>query len=305
MNTVIEQHADSAVSVPFESEKLPVETAANPLDLPSNVFCEGLNRRKANRSALMEWVRSSLIEGVDFGSIQTRRGPSKPSLWKPGAEKICGMLGVIVRFPNLQDYEQAALHAVELQNIIIRCEIIDASGRIVAQGIGARSLKQDYGDINKSLKMAEKSAHIDAALRMAGLSEVFTQDLEDMSFKEQDAALAGSRAEQNHPTSSSPAREPSGSGPVPPGKNGTSQFITTLQHKRLEARINELGLARDRVKSWISRSWGVEHLNRLPRARYEALNKRLAYWAAKTEHKGSVIERGAVRSEPGNEKPIL
>ena len=32
--------------------------------------------------------------------------------------------------------------------------------------------------------MATKSAHIDATLRMAGLSEVFTQDLEDQSSAE-------------------------------------------------------------------------------------------------------------------------
>lgn len=98
----------------------------------------------------MSWVRSALIEGVDFGRIPTKRGPSKPSLWKPGAEKICGMLGLTVHFPNLHDYEQAALNGVELQNIIIRCEIVDESGHVVANGVGARSLKQDYGDINKA-----------------------------------------------------------------------------------------------------------------------------------------------------------
>src|SRR5690606_3621374 len=138
----------------------------------------GLQRRKENRRELMAWIRSSLVEGVDFGRVMTKRGPSKPSLWKPGAEKICGMLGVTVRFPTLEHYEQAALNGVELHNIILRCEIVDAEGRVVANGIGARSLKQDCGDINKTLKMAEKSAHIDATLRMAGLSEVFTQDLE-------------------------------------------------------------------------------------------------------------------------------
>ena len=90
------------------------------------------------------------------------------------------MLGVTVRYPTLQDYERAALTGAQLSQIIIRCEIVDASGRVVADGVGARIIAQDNGDINKALKMAEKSAHIDATLRMAGLSEVFTQDLEDM-----------------------------------------------------------------------------------------------------------------------------
>ena len=48
-----------------------------------------------------------------------------------------------------------------------------------APSTSARSLAQDQGDLNKCLKMAEKSAHIDATLRMGGLSEVFTQDTED------------------------------------------------------------------------------------------------------------------------------
>jgi hypothetical protein len=154
--------------------------SANPLDMPATTFKSGLDRRKENRAALMLWVKQSLIEGIDYGQIQTKRGLSKPSLWKPGAEKICGMLGVIVSFPTLNEYENAVLNGKELKQIIIRCEIKDAQNRTIADGVGARTLEQDYGDINKALKMAEKSAHIDATLRMAGLSEVFTQDLEDM-----------------------------------------------------------------------------------------------------------------------------
>lgn len=159
-------------------EYLPV--ASSPLDLPVNLFQEGLARRKTNRQALMAWIKSALVEGVDFGSIKTKRGPTKPSLFKPGAEKICGMLGVTAHFPTLYEYERAVLTGVEFQSIILRCELLDSSNRIVADGVGARSLKQDFGDLNKALKMASKSAHIDATLRMAGLSEVFTQDLEDI-----------------------------------------------------------------------------------------------------------------------------
>ena len=156
------------------------ETTNHPLDIPAEVFRAALTRRQDNRAALIQWVRSALVEGSDFGKIPTKRGPSKPSLWKPGAEKICGMLGVTASFPTLGNYEQAALSGVELVTIIIRCELHDAQGRKVADGVGARSVKQDFGDINKALKMAEKSAMIDATLRLAGLSEVFTQDIEDL-----------------------------------------------------------------------------------------------------------------------------
>ncbi len=164
-------------------EPMPIESVdrhAGPLDMEPAAFRAGLDRRKENRKALMDWIRAALVENVDFGRIDTKRGKSKPSLFKPGAEKICGMLGIISTFPTLGEYEQCALKGIEIKSVVLRCALLDSRGVIVAEGVGARSLAQDYGDLNKALKMAEKSAHIDATLRMAGLSEVFTQDLEDL-----------------------------------------------------------------------------------------------------------------------------
>jgi hypothetical protein len=259
----------------------PHPVSASPLDLPAEVFRAGLDRRKENRAALMEWIRAALVEGVDYGRIHVvskdkcKAGKhctnpahfSKPSLFKPGAEKICGMLGVGVHFPTLHDYEQAALHGVELHNVIIRCEIRDAAGHVVADGVGARSLKQDYGDINKALKMAEKSAHIDATLRMAGLSEVFTQDLEDMTHGENVAAQA------RHKEGDSLGGEAGGTG------TDTAQGINDEQQLVLDTRIAELGLDRGRVESWIKRAWKVEQFRDLTSAQYAKLGKRLDEWA--------------------------
>jgi len=150
-------------------------------DVDTSLFAAALDRRKANRDALIQWVRAALVEGIDFGKIQVFGRESKPSLWKPGAEKICGMLGVIPTFPNMKDYEQAAVSGVALEHILLRCHLLDGHGNVVAEGAGARSISKEKGDVNKTLKMASKSAHIDATLRMAGLSEIFTQDLEDMA----------------------------------------------------------------------------------------------------------------------------
>jgi hypothetical protein len=260
----------------------PHPVSASPLDLPAEVFRAGLDRRKENRAALMEWIRAALVEGVDYGRIHVvskdrcKLGKhctnpahfSKPSLFKPGAEKICGMLGVGVHFPTLHDYEQAALHGVELHNVIIRCEIRDAAGHVVADGVGARSLKQDYGDINKALKMAEKSAHIDATLRMAGLSEVFTQDLEDMTNGENVAAQAG------HKEGNSLGGEAGGTG------TDAAQGISDEQQRVLDARIGELGLDRGRILSWIKRAWKVEQFRDLTTMQYAKLGKKLDEWAA-------------------------
>ncbi len=228
----------------FSTEiKKPPVIAANPLDLPAETFQAGLDRRKQNRAALMAWVRDALVDGSDFGKIhvvgrnkcqagRNCRNPnhfSKPSLFKPGAEKICGMLGLTVRYPTLPDYEKAALTGAKLSQIIIRCEIMDGSGQVVADGVGARIIAQDNGDINKALKMAEKSAHIDATLRLAGLSEVFTQDIEDMMQKREAESIQEAETIANNDFTG----------------------ISKTDHQRLEARIKELGLDRERVKSWM------------------------------------------------------
>lgn len=148
----------------------------NPLDLPSGQFKEALTRRGDNRKALMDWVRDALQEGRDFHVINGRK-----SMGKSGAEKICGMLGLKVVFPSLPDYERCALEGKPIIDIILRCHVLDAQDRVVADGVGARNVDKDNGDLNKALKMAEKSSMIDAVLRCAGLSEVFTQDIEEMS----------------------------------------------------------------------------------------------------------------------------
>jgi hypothetical protein len=279
----IESAPASRLSTPAlvpEPEKiipLAERAPASPLDLPAEVFRAALDRRKANRGALMDWVRSALVEGADFGRIHTAgkqkcqlafqgrahecQEPShwsKPSLWKPGAEKICGMLGVTVHYPNLPAYEDAAIAGKTQATIILRCELRDGQGRVVAEGIGARSLQQDYGDLNKALKMAGKSAHIDATLRMAGLSEVFTQDLEDL-----------------RPTE---AATPKSEAPPDPAEPAPRQTISAADHRRLEATIRDFGLDRERVKEWVRRACKVEHFPDLSQSQFERLLKKLRQW---------------------------
>ena len=195
---------------------LPSVMPQSPLDLPVEIFTQALDRREVNRKALLKWIERNLQHGVDYGQIHVvgkdkceyaKKGRqqdcpnkyhwSKPSLWKPGAEKICGMMGIIPRFPNLDEYEKAVLQGRDIKVIILKCELHTPSGFIAAEGSGASRVNQAKGDINKSLKMAEKSAHIDATLWIAGLSEIFTQDLEDMLKDKQDIQPGANNVNQN------------------------------------------------------------------------------------------------------------
>lgn len=153
-----------------------VSASANPLDSPN--FQSLIDRRNDNRLTLLNWIKTHLSDGIDFGVIPSKKGAGKKCLFKSGAEKICVLLGLTPTFPAFKDYEQAAITNQKLEQIILRCELVTDTGVIVASGIGARAVKDDFGNVNKSLKMASKSAMIYAVLSVAGLSEIFTLDLE-------------------------------------------------------------------------------------------------------------------------------
>ena len=187
-----------AVEVPRPNEAVqlqhPVTAVINPLDMPVAKFKEQLARRKDNRKALMDWIKDALVEGVDYGRLHvvsrskcpagkncTNKGHfSKPSLFKPGSEKILGMLGITPTWPTIYDYEQKALAGESIDNVVLRCEGVNSSGAMVGVGLGSRTVAKDDGDLNKSFKMCKKSGMIDMTLTLGGLSEIFTQDIEDM-----------------------------------------------------------------------------------------------------------------------------
>jgi len=73
-------------------------------------------------------------------------------------------------------------------------------------------------------------------------------------------------APQTPPVASSPAGESAGAAP---------SVINQAQHKRLEARINEVGIARDKVKKYCLKTWKVEHLNELNQEQYNVIDQML------------------------------
>jgi hypothetical protein len=294
----------------------------SPLDMPTAQFRAGLSRRKENRHLLMEWVRSELVDGVDFGRVHiagkdkcehSRFGRvrecnnpwhwSKPSLFKPGAEKISGMLGMTVHYPSLPAFEQAVLAGNSISCILLRCELHDAHGQVVAEGVGARNLNQDYGDFNKALKMAEKSAHIDATLRLAGLSEVFTQDLEDRPIVEEEAAAPppvkpktgqkstpstsaqGTSKQRAKPPAAPPVAEKTVDQVVSSSPATTSaedsELVSADEVAGLRERIRDYGFTEKRVLAWLYKTTQgtVKQFPQLSISQCVSLLKRLDQWA--------------------------
>ncbi|KKM97313.1 hypothetical protein LCGC14_1169350 [marine sediment metagenome] len=178
-------------------------------------------------------VRATMIDGQDYGVIP---GTQKPTLLKPGAEKIAKLLGLADTY-EIED--KAEDWGRGFFRYIIKCRLVAVStGAVVSEGYGEcnsmeskyrwrwvfpndvpetvdkktlakkEGLRKDgkgsfiqyrienddiYSQVNTILKMSKKRALVDAALSAGRLSQVFTQDLEDLQQVTRESKPATSR----------------------------------------------------------------------------------------------------------------
>jgi len=167
------------------------------IDDPQALRAE-LERYSMVRGIFVDWLFSHLVAGVDYILVHRRVGPrgnkqdcpdranaggtrceqcgGKSTLAKPGSEKLCGLLQLRPRFTR--DLTTWEMLGSEPGCVALLCELIGPTGAVVAEGRGARHRDMDQGLVNTTIKMVEKSSQVDAVLRCAGLSELFSQDLE-------------------------------------------------------------------------------------------------------------------------------
>ena len=142
---------------------------------------------------MIQWIKQNLEPDIHYGRVHiaqncplTKVGAtylcrdfshfSGLTLWKAGAEKIIAAMGLTAHFPNVHQYEEVCLRGLDIKQILLKCELKTHGGRVVAEGAGARHLRQDSWNLNTSIKMAQKSAMIDATIRVAGLTGVFIKN---------------------------------------------------------------------------------------------------------------------------------
>ena len=182
---------------------------------PSDVFPDfAISLEEANRRVkmLQEFVREHMVEGEDYGVIPGTSG--KPTLFKPGAEKLNAIFGLapIVEITSRDEDWEAGRVAYEVKVTLLN----KRTTGVEAEGIGncnsreRRYKNQDAANIaNTILKMAKKRALIDATLSATRASGLFTQDLEDMDLErtekqeherhERNAIASYSRGENQNP----------------------------------------------------------------------------------------------------------
>ncbi len=130
-------------------------------------------------------IQNTLHQNHDYGIIP---GTDKPTLLKPGAEKILMMMGLRSEFEIVDSTRNFEKGFFQYQ---VRCKLLKGD-ILITEGLGScntrerKYLKMDpYTMDNTVLKMAKKRAMVDAALLVASLSDVFTQDIEDIDLSGQ------------------------------------------------------------------------------------------------------------------------
>ena len=155
-----------------------------------------VTRFQEQLDALRDFTKANLREGVDYGRIP---GTPKPTLLKPGAEKLLRWFGLVVdahftpgsRLDPLGaiidvDVEGVVRHAktgAVLGTVHANCNSEERRYRNARIGDGKQTIADQKNTI---IKMADKRAWVAAALLYTGASEAYTQDLEDMVLPPQE-----------------------------------------------------------------------------------------------------------------------
>ena len=203
-----------------EAKKEIVKVANNDVSLPPVMeVTERIDTMLANRSHIIAQIKPILIEQVD---VYTLPGMTKPSLGKPGAEKLAAVFGLRASF-KVDEETKTMLGDVGRPFVGYVCTLTH-NGEFAGEGRGAAFVEMErtqyknmnarefeiikltlnpseyktaqgqYGvyyrvkdgtvfdplALNKSIKMAQKSAFVDAVIRTTGMSDLFTQDIEDV-----------------------------------------------------------------------------------------------------------------------------
>ncbi len=145
-------------------------------------FAVSVDQARERIQMLQLFVKQYLVHGEDYGLIP---GCQRPSLFKPGAEKLCEIYGLSKHVEvtgRLEDWEKPFLH-YEVKVTLVN----KRSGHSEAEGVGnansreKKFSRQDtYSIANTLLKIAKKRALIDAVLSATRSSGLFTQDIEDL-----------------------------------------------------------------------------------------------------------------------------
>lgn len=203
-------------------------------------------RQQVNQ--LQYLMQQVLKQGEHYGVVPGTKG--KPSLFQPGAEKICLMFKLVPRYRIEKTQLPGGHREVEVTCTLYRrgsdivegegigsCSTMESKYRYRSKWNDGVKTKEENPDIadtyNTVLKMAKKRALVDAVKSTTAASDIFTQDVEDLP-----EWMMGRQTQQAQPAQSAQAA------PATPADD-----LEWL--KRATARLVELGYVESEVKGYL------------------------------------------------------
>lgn len=174
----------------------PQATGNTSMNVISGLDLQAVNQQLQSINQFQTIVKQTLQKDQDYGVIP---GTNKPTLLKPGAEKLLMILGMTSEYEIIEkvmDYDEG-FFSYTVKSMLYK------DGQLITEGFGSANTREtryrqnNYDSNNKKswdgtsyqdpytlnntvLKMAKKRAQVDATLTVASLSNVFTQDIEDL-----------------------------------------------------------------------------------------------------------------------------
>ena len=182
-------------------------------------------------------IARELRRDVDFGSPKKANGEPvfpKPILYKSGAEKIIRDFKLLDRYIVESATEDAENGFFAYR---VKCSLVaynPATGQeiVYCEGLGCANTRESktgnqsgFDGANSALKKAKKRAMVDAAISLAGLSSMFTADLENDAFMKGADEIT---------------------------KLGPDDAITTKQRRRIFAIADQHGMTQEQAKTWLT-----------------------------------------------------
>ena len=180
-------------------------TIVNSTSLIEQTTSNALIEKSKAFNEFKEFLKNDLKDGVDFGKIPS---VEKPCLFKAGGEKIQLYLGLTPQYKLLhREFVPNQVRKDKVWNDVTKkyqevetvrnyycwewsCELWHGSVK-VAEGVGMGNTEEDKyvsqykgaktpdSLANTVMKIGKKRAFMDAIIGVSGVSDIFTQDLED------------------------------------------------------------------------------------------------------------------------------
>jgi hypothetical protein len=265
------------------------------------------------RHSILQLMKKVMRSGVDYGRIP---GAPKPTLLKPGAEKLCALFQLANRIESTNlSMEGVSAYEVKVRLFTIGTDILCGEGvgtcssletkykwraalckeefeatpvemrRIAYRKDGkggiytvAQIRTEEADAANTILKMAVKRAHVAATLGVTAVSDIFTQDLPDVDEDEEPGVDEPGDEEEGDEEDepATPRKPPAPAKPTQQPAAAKAPTISEPQMKRFYAIAKNAGKADEDIKRYLKARFHVEHSRDLRRDNYDEA----CLWAA-------------------------